>query len=120
MNGRWHAALGYALTGSELDLTEPGAPDPARLVIDLAVTGWPRERIAAHALDEVAAERPWPHPVPAELRSGCGAAQFAAALGRARQLLDLVTLETRPPSGRRTLDRDEERLLRDVPPHHGS
>lgn len=118
MSGRWHAALGYALVGVELDLPEPGAPDPAALVAALADADWPSERIATHARVEVAADRTWPHPVPASLRAGCGAAQFAAALGAARALLGLATLETRPPSRRRTLTADEQRLLREVPPHH--
>jgi hypothetical protein len=35
-------------------------------------------------------------------------------------LLQLTTLEVRPPSGRSRLNPDEERLMREVPPHHGS
>jgi hypothetical protein len=118
VSGRWHAALGYALVGVEFDLAEPGAPDPSALVAALADAGWPSERIAAHARTEVAAERTWPHPVPAPLRTGCGAAQLAAALGAARAELGLSALETRPPSRRRALTADEQRLLREVPPHH--
>ncbi|MCB0911457.1 MAG: hypothetical protein KDB60_07570 [Propionibacteriaceae bacterium] len=118
MSARWQAALGQALTGVELPLPEPGAPDPAALVADLAAHGWPGDRIAGHARAEAAAERPWPHPVPAELRAGCGAAQFAAALTRVREALGLSTLETLPPSPPRRLTADEVRLLREVPPHH--
>ncbi len=118
MSGRWHAALGYALTGEELPLPEPGAPDPVMLVEHLAIAGWPGSRISAHAHAEAEAERAWPHHVPATLRAGCGAAQFAAALGAARHSLGLSVLEIRPPSPRRTLTADEVRLLREVPPHH--
>ncbi len=118
MSARWHAALGCALTGEELPLAEPGVPDPAALVDDLAALGWTRDRIAAHARAEAAAEHAWPHPVPAALREGCGAAQLAAALVRVREALDLTSLETRPPSPRRRLTPDEVRLLREVPPHH--
>lgn len=120
MSGRWHAALGYALTGEELDLPEAQAPDPAGLVDDLASLGWTRTRIADHARQVLEAEQGWPHLVPATLRAGCGAAQLAALMGRVRELLDLTTLETRPPSGRRRLNADELRLLREVPPHHGA
>ncbi|HQZ00432.1 MAG TPA: hypothetical protein PLQ63_10565 [Propionicimonas sp.] len=185
MSGRWHVALGFALTGVELAADGDGRPfvtpslvpregssggvvgdavsregssggvvgdavsregssgsgvgdampregssgsvvgdaspepDPERLVAQLADAGWPRERIRAHALGRAADEQPWPHQVPDELRAGCGAAQFYAALGATRALLGLVTLESRPPSGRTRLNPDEERLLRDVPPHHG-
>jgi len=171
VSGRWHVALGFALTGVELAADGDGRPfvtpslvpregssggvvgdavsregssgsgagdavsgegssgsvvgdaspepDPERLVAQLADAGWPRERIRAHALGRAADEQPWPHQVPDELRAGCGAAQFYAALGATRALLGLVTLESRPPSGRTRLNPDEERLLRDVPPHHG-
>ncbi|MCC6496202.1 MAG: hypothetical protein IT193_08075 [Propionibacteriaceae bacterium] len=120
MSGRWQTALGFALTGCELELAEPGRPDPVALVSALEAAGWPADRMGAHARSRVAAELPWPHDVPADLRAGCGAAQFAAALRQARELLDLANLEVRPPSGRRQLNADELRLMRDVPPHHGS
>ncbi|MCA0294665.1 MAG: hypothetical protein LCH96_04970 [Actinobacteria bacterium] len=120
MSVRWHAALGYALTGAELALPETGRPDAAALIGELADAGWPAERIARHAREVADAELGWPHQVPLALREGCGAAQFAAVLGATRALLELTTLETRPPSARRTLDRDEERLMREKPPHHGS
>lgn len=120
MTARWQAALGYALTGCELELVEPGRPDPQALVEGLDAAGWPASRVAEHAREQVAAESTWPHAVPTALRAGCGAAQFAAALGRARELLRLTTLEVRPPSGRLKLNPDEERLMREVPPHHGS
>ena len=115
---RWHAAIGYALVGEELALDEPGVPDPPRLVAELTVAGWDAGRIAEHALTLIEAEQPWPHRIPSALRAGCGAAQLAAALGRTRALLDVVTLETRAPSGRTALNADEQRLLRDVPPHY--
>jgi hypothetical protein len=117
---RWHAALGYALTGTEPALPDAVRPDPAALVAELAGAGWPADRIAEHARATVAGGGVWPHPIPAALRAGCGAAQLAAALGAARQVLDLTTFETRAPSARRGLDRDEQRLMREVPPHHGS
>jgi len=116
----WHIALGFALTGEELELASPELPDIDALLAALAEQGWTAERLAGHARETVDAERPWPHAVPNRLRSGCGPAQFHAALNRARAALDLVVLETRPPSARRRLNADEERLMREVPPHHGS
>lgn len=120
MSGRWQAALGYALTGCDFDLAETGQPDPAALMDGLAAAGWSRGRVGEHARASLAAELAWPHEVPAELRTGCGPAQFAAALGLARELLNVANLEVRPPSGRLRLNPDELRLMRDVPPHHGS
>ena len=120
MTARWHAALGYALIGRELDLAEPGRPDPESLVAALADAGWPGDKIEEHARGLVAAEISWPHQVPVALRTGCGAAQMAAALRSVRKLLGLANLEVRPPSGRQKLNPDEVRLMREVPPHHGS
>ena len=120
MTARWQAALGYALTGCELELLESGRPDPEALAEGLVAAGWPASRVGEHARERVAAELTWPHPVPTSLRAGCGAAQFAAALRQARELLHLTTLEVRPPSGRVMLNPDEQRLMREVPPHHGS
>lgn len=120
MTARWQAALGYALTGCELELAEPGRPDPLALVAGLDAAGWPASRVGEHARERAADEAAWPHAVPARLRAGCGAAQLAAALRAARELLQLTSLEVRPPSGRLRLDPDEQRLMREVPPHHGS
>lgn len=120
MTARWQAALGWALAGCELELAESGRPDPQALVEGLDAAGWPASRVGVHAREQVAAESAWPHAVPTALRAGCGAAQFAAALGLTRELLHLTALEVRPPSGRLKLNLDEERLMREVPPHHGS
>ncbi|MFZ0531298.1 MAG: hypothetical protein WAL91_12270 [Propionicimonas sp.] len=126
MSPRWHTALGFALTGSELplDAADPAGarpqPDPEELVADLAGHGWSRDRITEHARTRLAADLPWPHQVPSALKQGCGAAQFHAALGATRVLLDVVALERRPPSRRTQLNRDEQRLMQEVPPHHGS
>lgn len=120
MTARWQAAVGYALTGDELTLAELGRPEPEMLIDALAAAGWPADRVGDHARQVLTAEQVWPHPVPSGLKAGCGAAQFAAALGRARELLGLATLETRAPSTRTRLNADELRLMREVPPHHGS
>lgn len=120
MSGRWHAALGYALTGTELVLPEPGAPDLPVLLEDLDHAGWPAVRLAAHISARIEAEQPWPHQIPAELRAGCGAAQLGAALAELQRILGFTGLLTQPPAARRRLNTDELRLLREVPPHHGS
>lgn len=119
---RWHQALAYALLGRvETRLGTQDRPDLARLLDDL-VTGYPDGPWGLQ--NEIARVREtarlgWPRPVPAELREGLPAAQFAAALGELRQILGLDggvrrTLSTRPP------DAAEQALLREVPPHHGS
>lgn len=118
MTARWQASLAYALVGEEFDLPPTGSPDPDAIVRQLQAEGWPADRIADHARRRIAEELVWPHPLPERLKAGVGAAQFLAALGRARDMLGVVVLETRPPSGRSQLNPDEERLLREVPPHH--
>jgi len=115
---RWQAAVAYALVGVELPVEETGRADPEATVAALAGLGWTADRIGTHAREVVATEQPWPHPVPQALRSDCGPAQFHAAVARARQLLDLTTLEVRTPSRRTVLTADERRLLAEVPPHH--
>lgn len=115
----WQSALAFALTRLELPLPASDAPDPAGLVEALAQQGWSAERIAEHARDVLAAEQPWPHPIPAALREGCGPAQLQAALGRVRTLLDLDTVTKRPPAPPRPLNADERRLIAEVPPHWG-
>lgn len=120
MSPRWHAAISFALIGVELEVDEPGQPDPDALATALAARGWTGDRIAGHARVRLEAGMPWPHPVPVALREGCGAAQLRAALGAARAALGIATLVTRNPSVRTRLTPDEVRLLREVPPHHGS
>ena len=120
MSPGWQAAIGYALVGEEFHLDEPGRPDPEALAASLATLGWTGERVRDLALTRAASGLPWPHPVPPQLRQGCGAAQLSAALAATRAALGITTLDTRPPSGRTALTPDEVRLLREVPPHHGS
>lgn len=120
MSPRWHAAVGFALVGEQLEVDEPGRPDPDALAEALVARGWTGDRIAAHAQARLAAGLPWPHPVAVALRQGCGAAQLQAALGATRVALGIATLVTRNPSVRTRLTPDEVRLLREVPPHHGS
>ncbi len=119
MSARWQAALAYALVAVDFELPASEQPDPEALLLRLAEAGWDEQRIGAHARLVIEAEQPWPHPVPAALRQGCGPAQFHAALARTRELLDLRTMETRTPTSRQRLNADEERLMREVPPHHG-
>lgn len=119
MSPGWHRALAFALTGERLDIAEQDAPRPAGLVAELSALGWDAEALAAHALAALARQEPWPHPVPADLRAGLGAAQLHAALGSVRAALGLEVLERRAPSNRTRLDADERRLVADVPPHFG-
>ncbi|HEY9291894.1 MAG TPA: hypothetical protein VIP98_11490 [Microlunatus sp.] len=116
----WHQALAYAIIGRRLDgLGTQPVPDLA-VVSDAIVSQLPgglielREVIREHR----AAGEPWPYPVPDDLRQGIGAAQWIAALNALRQRLDLDNPE-RPVLSDRPPDPDEQRLLREVPPHHG-
>ncbi len=118
MIGRWQASIAYALIGVELVLDEAGGPDARAVVAALVENGWTAKQIGAHVREVVAAEHSWPHPVPERLRHGCGPAQLHALITEARGLLDLTTMEVRPPSRRILLNPDERRLLDEVPPHH--
>ena len=118
---RWHQALGFAILGRvETDLGEQTRPEPAVLAAELARSEpGGREGLRAEITDRRASGLVWPYVVPADLRSGLGAAQFAAAFGELCRLLDLDSGPRRIVSGR-SLDPAEQALLREVPPHHGS
>jgi len=106
-------AVGYALTGIVPTADGPEPFDPAELVELLGGA----TRLRAHAAETRAAGRPWPHPVPAELRDGLGAAQLYAAVEQARNLVDAPATKVRGPAA--APGADDLRLLREVPPHHG-
>lgn len=111
---RWHAALAYALVGPPVrDLPEPGTPKVAQLIAALGGAESLRAEVAA-----ARAAGPWPVSVPAELRRGLGAAQFAAAWTALLTELGPTT-NARPVVSDRALTNEERRLLADRPPHHG-
>lgn len=114
---RLRHAVAYAISGTEpsADSTPsgPGAPfDAGRLIIDLGGA----DALRAHATTTRSAGHPWPHPVPARLRDGLGAAQLYAAIEQARVIIDGPRPTVRRPTAP---SGDDLRLLRDVPPHHG-
>lgn len=112
---RWHAALAYALLGPPVrDLPEPGTPKVAQLIASLGGAESLRDDVL-----EARAAGPWPVAVPAELRLGLGAAQFAAVWTALLTELGPLTTNARPVVADRALTADERRLLADRPPHHG-
>ena len=112
---RWHAALAYALLGPPArDLAESGVPQLDRLLADLGGVAVVRAQVLA-----ARAAGPWPYEVPAELRRGLGAAQYAAAWRAVLGELGPLTTNARPVVADRALTADERRLLADRPPHHG-
>lgn len=118
---RWNAALAYAISGRRWDdLAEAGTPDLA-LVADRIRQRFPGGPSALQA--EITSRRqagePWPYDLPADLRAGLGAAQWLAAVAELRQRLAVGPQPDRPVLSNRRPDADEQRLLRDVPPHHG-
>lgn len=112
---RWHAALAYALLGPPVrELAEPGTPRPAGLIADLGGAEAVRRAILT-----ARAAGTWPFDVPAELRKGLGAAQYAAAWSAVLAELNALNANDRPVVTDRALTADERRLLADRPPHHG-
>lgn len=110
----WHQSLVYVLTGRRHpELGRQEQPD-------LAV-------LAAFLRDGRAEEATVfgrPHRLPPDLAEGIGAAQLWAAVSALRALLsparDRDTQSPAPVLSNRSLSADEQRLLREVPPHHGS
>lgn len=107
------SAIALALTGERVATT-----GMATLVDDLASAGFDAGRLAAIRADAQHGQRPWPFPVPIEERRRIGFARFDAAIAGARRDLGLDGL-TATPAARRPLNRDEQRLVQDRPPHWG-
>lgn len=105
--------MAFALTGERIDVA-PGAG----LADALAAAHLNPARLAAIRHAAQLEQRPWPFPVPLEERRALGFARFDAALAEARQLLGLDGLDPHLQA-RRPLDRDEQRLQADRPPHWG-
>lgn len=118
---RWNAALAYAITGRRWeDLAEAGKPELALVAYEIRHRfpgGSPA--LQAEITNRRKAGEPWPYEVPAELRAGLGAAQWLAALAELRKRLAVGPQPDRPVLSNREPDTDEQRLLREVPPHHG-
>lgn len=106
-------ALGVALTGERLALTSP-----ATLPEELSAVGFPAARLRELRAAHQKAEEPWPFAVDLEERRSLGFARFDAALAEARRELGLDGLRPARPAVR-PLDRDEQRLSADRPPHWG-
>ena len=107
------SALALALTGERIACT-----DPATLVSDLAAEGFPPERLAALRAEAQEQQRAWPTPVAIDTLREIGFARFDAALAGARRQLGLDGLIPAKPA-QRQLNRDEQRLAADRPPHWG-
>ncbi|GAB3922357.1 hypothetical protein GCM10011575_14020 [Microlunatus endophyticus] len=118
---RWNAALAYAITGQRWDdLAESGKPELVQLADEIR-RRYPGgvEALQARIIGRVQQDEPWPYEVPDDLRAGLGAAQWWAALSQLRRRLAVGPQPDRPVLSDRKPDADEQRLLRDVPPHHG-
>jgi hypothetical protein len=117
----WHCALCYAITGVRFDdLGAQSGPDPD-FVADVVAARVPggAETIMADVGRRRAAGQSWPYPLPEDLAAGLGPAQWSAALDALRRRMGIdrpvhrVVRRPQPP------DRDDLRLLQQLPPHHG-
>jgi hypothetical protein len=107
----WHQALAYAVTGRRYpELGRQPVPD-----LDLVAAFLRRQQDGADAPVLSAG----PHRLPPDLTAGLGPAQLWAAVAELRRRLEGPA---RPPVVAAPVlpGPDDQRLLRDVPPHHGS
>ena len=108
----WQQVLAYAVTGRRFpELEGPSAPD-----LD-AVAAFLEPRLG---VDVDRTELRQPHPLPDDLAAGIGAAQLWAAVAELRERLGPRAGAARAVARARPLTADEQRLLREVPPHHGA
>lgn len=104
-------AVALAVTGEALDLS-----GELPLAEELAARGFDGDRLREIRRARQETKQPWPHAVPIDTRREVGFARYDAALAEAREALGLTGLEPARPAERR-LNRDEERLVADRPPH---
>lgn len=127
----WGAAVGCALVGEPLTLPPgDGPPSVADVLAALAAAGWTAERLADLRDRRRADGQPWPLPLPLELPAqramaadapGPAPAQLHALVTEVRRAVHLSgVVSAGPRRATGALTADEVRLLRDVPPHHGS
>lgn len=108
--------LARALTGEELPVPEG---DIGSIVAELAALGWDAERLALVRRRRMEAREPWPFPIQVEALRQFGFARFDARLAELRAALGLSGQLGVAPAPARGLDRDEQRLAADRPPHWG-
>lgn len=102
-------ALVLALTGEDLA--------PSNTVEEtLEANGWDEARLQDLRSARQLTSQPWPFPVPVETLRELGFARFDAQLTAVRSQLGLDGLASAKPA-KRPLDRDEQRLSADRPPH---
>ncbi|QXT63402.1 hypothetical protein [Tessaracoccus palaemonis] len=107
------SALARALTGQQIELS--GEVPVAEA---LARVGFDADALGAVRRERQHAREPWPFEVPIEDLRAIGFARFDAALAALRRELGLTGLAPATPAHRR-LNRDEQRLVADRPPHWG-
>lgn len=117
-------ALGLAFTGEALGLSGTGETDGGPAVEGLAqwfaAVGWPVERLQALREQRQADDQPWPFVVDPEVIRPLGFARFLAVQKQARAELGLDGLHPTVHHGPRVIGAAEQRLLAEVPPHHGN
>lgn len=109
-------AIAYALAGEDLgaqpSLERPNAGELERRLGDL---GLGRTQMVARRQQRLAAEEPWPWPIPERLRAGLSAAQLQALCTETIDALRLRTQQVSSGTARPTPA--DRRLMVDRPPH---
>ncbi|MGO4957376.1 hypothetical protein ACTQ49_08915 [Luteococcus sp. Sow4_B9] len=112
-------AVALALTGERPAVTAVAASTPQEVVEALASAEWDAQRVQVLRLDRQAAELPWPFPVPRDVIAPVGFARYGAVLAEVRRLLGVDGLVPTRHEGPKVFGPAEQRLLAEVPPHHG-
>lgn len=117
-------AVVLALTGETAAVAAPApsssAGDAVEDVVEaLAGRGWEAPRLQELRRSRQQAEQPWPFTVPREVLATAGFARYGAVLREVRARLGLDGLVPTRHVGPKVLGPAEQRLLAEVPPHHG-
>lgn len=110
-------AVAAVLTGQRLSAPPDVDWRAEGLVGWLSTSGWDAARLTArrHACQQE--RRAWPDPLPDELALGLEFARYSALLAEVRRLTGLDGLSARIHHGPIVIGPEEERLIREVPPH---
>ncbi len=110
-------AVAAVLTGERSQAPSQAGWRAEPLVDWLASVGWDAARLTARRRNCQQRRSPWPGPLPEDLAAGLEFARYSALLAQVRRLTGTDGLAARIHCGPTVIGPEEERLLREVPPH---
>ncbi|WP_257478145.1 hypothetical protein [Acidipropionibacterium jensenii] len=114
---RCWAAVAAVLTGERLAVPATAGWQADSLADWLESQGWDSARLARRRRRCQQERRPWPQRLPDDLAAGLEFARYYALLAQLRKITGLDGMAERIHHGPIIIGPEEQRLLREVPPH---